>query len=227
VSKNLKLSIALVGAALAFLGGFAVSTGEDDPAPPETASERDEWLVRPDSPRLTEGGDAVFVEFLDFECEACGAIYPTIEELKDTYGDQVTFVVRHMPLHVSSVNAARAAEAAGAQGEFEAMYDLLFQRPTERGHQDTPEEARFFDDAEEIGLDMEDRAHRGPRLHPHMQHQPDPVLRLGHWSTLPLGEWTSECRLDRPPGPVTGPHPRPKPSASPTRSSASPASPSS
>ncbi|WP_420197541.1 DsbA family protein, partial [Dietzia maris] len=69
-------------------------------------------LVREDSPRLSEGGDAVFVEFLDFECEACIALYPTIEDLREQYGDRVTFVVRHMPLHDNSMAAALAAEAA-------------------------------------------------------------------------------------------------------------------
>ena len=155
MNKNIKLSLALVAAAIVVVIVAAVGSDDEDPAPPETAMERDDRLVRPDSPRLAEGPDAVFVEFLDFECEACGAIYPTIEELKDTYGDRVTFVIRYMPLHTSSVNAARAAEAAGAQGEFEAMYDLLFQRQSEWGHQETPEEDRFFAYAEELGLDMD------------------------------------------------------------------------
>ena len=155
MSKNLKLSLALIAVAVLAVLGVALLSGDDDPEAPETANERDELLVRPDSPRLTEGSDATFVEFLDFECEACGALYPTIEDLKETYGDRVTFVVRYMPLHTSSVNAARAAEAAGAQGEFEAMYDVLFERQAEWGHQDTPEEERFFAYAEELGLDME------------------------------------------------------------------------
>lgn len=155
MSKNLKLSLALIAVAVIALLGFAALSGDDEPDVPDTATERDELLVRPDSPRLTDGPDATFVEFLDFECESCGALYPTIEELKDTYGDQVTFVVRYMPLHTSSVNASRAAEAASAQGEFEAMYDLLFQRQAEWGHQSEPEEDLFFDYAEELGLDME------------------------------------------------------------------------
>lgn len=155
MNKNIKISLALVAAAVIAVVGFAALTGEDEPAAPETAAERDERLVRPDSPRLTDGPDATFVEFLDFECEACGALYPVIEDLKDTYGDEITFVVRHMPLHTSSENAARAAEAAGAQGEFEAMYDVLFQRQAEWGHQSSPQEDVFFDYADEVGLDMD------------------------------------------------------------------------
>jgi protein-disulfide isomerase len=155
VGENLKISIALVVAAGAALLGFAALTGGDEPDAPKSDRERRELLVRPDSQRLNDGPDATFVEFLDFECEACGALYPTIEELRDTYGDRVSFVVRYLPLHTSSVNAARAAEAGAAQGEFEAMYDLLFQPQDQWGHQDSPEEPRFFDYAEELGLDMD------------------------------------------------------------------------
>ena len=153
MNKNVKWSLVVIAIAVAaVLIAAAVSGG--DPEAPKTASERDERLVRSDSPRLTNGTKATFVEFLDFECEACGALYPTIENLKARYGDRVAFVVRYMPLHVSSMNAARAAEAAGVQGKYEAMYDVLFQKQAEWGHQNSPEEAKFFGYAQQLGLDM-------------------------------------------------------------------------
>lgn len=154
MSKNLKLSLALVAAAFAVLLGFAVFSGDDDGDQAASGTERALLLVRPDSQRLSAGTTATFVEYLDFECESCGAIYPTIERLKADYGDKVAFVIRYMPLHVSSVNAARAAEAAGEQGKFEAMYDVLFQRQADWGHKEQPEEAKFFGYAAELGLDM-------------------------------------------------------------------------
>ena len=156
MSRNTKLSIGLVLAAVVVLVVVAaVTSGDDEPDAPESAAEQDRLLVRPDSQRLTDGPDATFVEFLDFECEACGALYPTMEQLEETYGDRVTFVVRYMPLHASSVNAAKAAEAAAAQGQFAAMYDMLFQRQTEWAEQQQPEVDRFFQYAEELGLDMD------------------------------------------------------------------------
>lgn len=164
MTRNAKISVGLVIVAIVGVLVFARLSGQDDPAPsadgPNAPSDAatggpSALLVRPDSQRLSTGTDATFVEFLDFECEACGALYPTIEDLRETYGDRVAFVVRYMPLHVSSVNAAKAAEAAAAQGKFEEMYDLLFQRQKEWGHQDDPEEQRFFDYADELGLDME------------------------------------------------------------------------
>lgn len=155
----MKLSIAMVGAAALVLVGFLIFTGgEDEPSPEATptGTENAELLVRDDSPRLSEGSEAVFVEFLDFECEACLALYPVIEDLREEYGDRVTFVVRHMPLHDNSVNAALAAEAAAEQGEFEAMYHRLFETvEDEWGHQEASQREAFFGYAEELGLDMD------------------------------------------------------------------------
>ena len=73
-------------------------------------------VVRQDSHVLDEAGEGapVLVEFLDFECEACGAAYPIIEQLREEYAGEVTFVARYFPLpgHFNSERAARAAAAA-------------------------------------------------------------------------------------------------------------------
>lgn len=154
----MKLSVAMIGVAALVLVGFLIFTGGDDEPAPEAAptAGNAELLVREDSPRLSEGDEAVFVEFLDFECEACLALYPVIEDLREEYGDRVTFVVRHMPLHGNSVNAALAAEAAAEQGEFEAMYHRLFETAEQEwGHQEPSQRETFFGYAEDLGLDME------------------------------------------------------------------------
>ncbi|MBX9243832.1 thioredoxin domain-containing protein [Actinotalea ferrariae] len=154
MSRSLRLSLILVGlAVLALVVAVVVTRPQSSPSSDSGAGEQGE-LVRPDSPRLTEGSEVQLVEFLDFECESCGAIYPYTEDLKARYGDRFEFVVRYMPLHVSSVNAALAAEAAGAQGSYEEMYDVLFERQAQWGHQQTAQREVFFDYAEELGLDM-------------------------------------------------------------------------
>lgn len=156
MSKNLKLSAMLIALVVVVIAGLLFFGGRDN-ATPESAAGNTipvERLVREDSHRLSEGTDAKFVEFLDFECESCIALYPTIEELREEYGDRVSFVVRHMPLHANSVNAALAAEAAGEQGHFDQMYQKLFETDEEWGHQPTSQEATFFGYAEEMGLDM-------------------------------------------------------------------------
>lgn len=82
--------------------------------------------VRADSHVLDEGGtDAVtVVEFLDFECPSCGAFYPIVEDLREKYDGEITYIVRYFPLpgHINSTQAALAAEAAAQQGRFEDMY---------------------------------------------------------------------------------------------------------
>ena len=156
MSKNLKISLFLVVAAVAL--AFVAANASDDGGRVEASdAAAAETVVRPDSNVLSEGSsDVTFVEFLDFECEACGAAYPAVEQLRERYGDEVTFVVRHFPLHGNSEAAARAAEAAAAQGEFEAMYQRLFETQTEWSHSESSQEDVFFGYAEDLGLDMEE-----------------------------------------------------------------------
>jgi protein-disulfide isomerase len=155
MSRNVKVSLGLVLAAVVAVLATAAATGQGD-SNGDTAAGDGVAMVRPDSWRLSEGSsDAVFVEFLDFECEACRAAFPAVENLRAEYGGRVTFVVRNFPLHNNSVAAARAAEAASAQGEFEAMYVKLFETQTEWGERTESQEDVFFGYAEELGLDMD------------------------------------------------------------------------
>ena len=114
--------------------------------------------VREDSHRLTdpESSTVTFVEFLDFECEACGAAFPYVEQLRAEYGDRVTFVMRYFPLpsHFNSTNAAVAAEAAARQSQLEAMYQKLFESQSEWGEKQDSQAPLFRTYAEELGLDM-------------------------------------------------------------------------
>jgi len=69
------------------------------------------------------------IEFTDFQCAACGAMYPVIEDVLKSYGSRVRFVIRNFPLtrlHENAMRAAQAAEAAKAQGKFWEYIDLLF-----------------------------------------------------------------------------------------------------
>lgn len=122
----------------------------DDGALPGTRSDShvlDE--VGPDAPTL--------VEFLDFECEACGAFYPYVEEIREQYAGEINYVVRYFPIpnHFNSVNAAVAVEAASQQDRFEEMYDRMFETQAEWGEGSTSEAERFRGYAEELGLDMD------------------------------------------------------------------------
>lgn len=138
--------------------GYFVTQSSNAPDPtPETASQAE--VVREDSQILSQAEDeqAVLVEFLDFECEACAAAYPLVEELRAEYGENVTFVHRYFPLpgHPNSMTAAIAAEAAAQQDAYEPMYQQLFETQTEWGHNAEDQSEVFRGYAEELDLDMD------------------------------------------------------------------------
>jgi Na+/H+ antiporter NhaA len=90
------------------------------------------------------------IEFGDFQCPHCGRAEPVVRRLlADT---DVRYVWRHLPLpdvHPQAQLAAEAAEAAGAQGAFWEMHDLLL------AHQDDLRLADLLGYAAELGLDVE------------------------------------------------------------------------
>ena len=67
-------------------------------------------------------------EFGDFECPPCGLLSPVLEQLEKEYGERLRVIFRELPLpiHKHALDAARAAEAAGLQGRFWEMHDLLY-----------------------------------------------------------------------------------------------------
>ncbi|MFD4295424.1 DsbA family protein [Rhodococcus sp. NPDC058505] len=161
MNRGVRISLALVAvfavavAAVLWLGR---SGGDSAPAAADVADVGAAAVVRPDSHRITSApeGSPVFVEFLDFECEACGAVYPAIEELRAEYGDRVTFVVRHFPMpgHANAEPASRAVEAAAQQGRFEQMYQRMFETQMTWGEQRVPKDDVFRGFAAELGLDL-------------------------------------------------------------------------
>lgn len=69
------------------------------------------------------------VEYADFQCEDSRAAYPILKRLREEHADRLRFVFRHLPLtdeHVFALDAAKAAEAAGALGKFWPMHDALY-----------------------------------------------------------------------------------------------------
>jgi protein-disulfide isomerase len=73
------------------------------------------------------------IEFTDFQCSACGAMYPIVEEALKPYGNRVRFVIRNFPLtsvHPNAFRAAQAAEAAKVQGKFWEYIDIMFKNQT-------------------------------------------------------------------------------------------------
>lgn len=90
------------------------------------------------------------IEFTDFQCSACGAMYPVLEEVLKSYGNRVYFEIRNFPLtslHANAFRAAQAAAAANAQGKFWEYIDFLFK------HQNSLDDESLKKYATQAGLD--------------------------------------------------------------------------
>lgn len=112
-------------------------------------------LVESDSYRLGPSSAPVtLVEFLDPECESCRAMHPTVKRVVAEYGQDVQLVVRYFPLHSNSVQAAKALEAAGLQGKYWELMDILFEKQPEWGEKKQPQTDLFRSYARSLGLDM-------------------------------------------------------------------------
>ncbi|MGF6833080.1 protein-disulfide isomerase [Paenarthrobacter sp. TE4293] len=149
------LLAAVVGAGVIWYAQLIANT----PAPAAPPASADAQLVREDSHRVTSPAaeKAQLVEFLDFECESCRAAEPLLTELKDEYGDRVTFVHRYYPLpgHRNSGTAALAVEAAAQQGKYEQMAAKLFETQPQWGEKQDSQAPLFRTYAEELALDMD------------------------------------------------------------------------
>ena len=96
------------------------------------------------------------IEYGDFECPACAAYAPIFKQLVVDYGDRVLFVFRNYPLpqHPSAKPAAYAAGAAGLQGKFWEIHDMLFENQKEWSSYSNAKEI-FIKYAQSLNLDVE------------------------------------------------------------------------
>jgi Na+/H+ antiporter NhaA len=111
--------------------------------------------------RGSEDAPVTFVEYGDYQCPYCGLAEVIIRELLDSFGDDLRYVWRNLPLndvHPNAQLAAEAAEAAGPQGKFWEMHDKLIT------HQDELSPRDLYRYAQELGLDM-DRFREDMRRH--------------------------------------------------------------
>jgi protein-disulfide isomerase len=69
------------------------------------------------------------VEFSDFQCPYCARLDPTLKKVLKAYPNDVKLVYKDFPLsfHQNARNAAKAARAAGEQGKYWEMHDLIFE----------------------------------------------------------------------------------------------------
>ncbi len=99
----------------------------------------------------------VLEEFADYQCPTCGAMHPVMNEVNAFYGSRIKFIYRNFPLvqmHKNAYEAAVSGEAAGLQGKFWEMQNLIFQNQRVWSNVDAVKPI-FEGYAQTIGLDVE------------------------------------------------------------------------
>jgi protein-disulfide isomerase len=100
------------------------------------------------------------IEYGDFECPACGAYFPLMQQLLANFSSTVLFAFRNFPLYTIHPDAgisAQAAEAAGSQGKYWPMHDLLYEdQATWTDAAASSVVSEFFDGyASQLGLNVD------------------------------------------------------------------------
>lgn len=136
---------------IAIIGGLVFATKSKNNTTPNVGN------TQPTNLTTGKGTSGVtLVEYGDFQCPVCGSFFPIVQQVKEKYGDQVTFQFRNFPLseiHPNAVIAARAALAADKQGKFWEFHDLLYTNQSTWSSSKTPE--KFFESyAEQLSLDV-------------------------------------------------------------------------
>lgn len=172
----MKTGAAFIGfmfsAAVGFAVGYTVKLGQDGaekggetpppevgragkapPAPGAGAPAGDIYNV-PVGNAYQKGPDdalVTIIEFSDFQCPFCQRVLPTLERIRQTYGEDVRIVFRHQPLpfHKQAPLASEYALAAGDQGKFWEMHDKLFENQKAL----MPADLERY--AKELGLDLD------------------------------------------------------------------------
>lgn len=151
----------LIGIAIAVVAGGVLLAIYFNPRPTEPGAPVDsQSLIRDTSHQTKQSSAKVnLVEFGDYQCPGCGAAHPILKQIVEQYkdNDNVNFVFRNFPLesiHPNAHIAAEAAEAAGKQGKFWEMHDLLYEKQADWSTLDDPS-AVFADYASTLGINVD------------------------------------------------------------------------
>ncbi len=131
MKRYLPFIIVIVVALLA-VGSGAMLYRAKRPAPAAGAKNSVASVNKPESDKLHIRGErnatVTLEEFGDFQCPPCATLSPLVDEIEREYRPRLRIVFRHFPLpmHTHAAEAAYAAEAAGRQGRFWEMHDLLY-----------------------------------------------------------------------------------------------------
>lgn len=131
--------------------GFFTKTSSPQVLSQEVEVLDNDWI------RGKRDAKVTLIEYGDFQCPACTNYEPILKELLQKFPSDLKLVYRHFPLssiHRNAYDASRASEAAGKQGKFWEMHDLLYQRQKDWEGSSNPKDV-FLGYARELGLDEE------------------------------------------------------------------------
>src|SRR5215212_6693393 len=155
------IGVVLVAVTAAVVLMSRPSTSNSTPAPNSNAAPTARVPAQPGAPnpyaRGTDTASVTLEEFSDFQCPACGGLEPGLRRvMKDYEGRGVRLIFRNYPLqmHKYAFLAARAAEAAGQQGKFWEMHDLIYDNQKEWSDSMEPR-VQFESYATRLGLDVQ------------------------------------------------------------------------
>lgn len=159
VDKKIVLIVTAVCAVLV-VGGIFLTSRPSNSNPQVVADTKTEQnVVSSDWSKGNANAPVTLVEYGDFQCPACAAYHSVVRQITSEIPDKVRFVYRHFPLtniHNKAWNAAKASEAAGKQGKFWEMYDLLFVNQTKWEGQSISEFNKTHEGyASQLGLNLE------------------------------------------------------------------------
>lgn len=125
-TSETKFFLGIIAATLAIIGAAVIIFSQS--SSPASAIPKAEIIGNASYSKGNASAAVYLVEFSDFQCPSCKLVKPIVDEVVETNKDKLLFVYRHFPLdqHQFAIKAALAAEAAGKQGKFWEMYDLLF-----------------------------------------------------------------------------------------------------
>ncbi len=147
-----KLFIWFLTAGIVIFAGFKAWKWVTAPTP-EVAGETTE-VSEGDWVKGNKEAKVILVEYGDFQCPACANFEPVLREELSKNGDKMRFVYRHFPLpqHKNAISSALAAEAAGIQGKFWEMHDMLYDKQVDWENASNAKDI-FTGYAKDLGLD--------------------------------------------------------------------------
>ena len=136
MKRFLPFAIIVIVLVAAIVGGWVVLRSSRNQANTGTPTPDPAGEVKGAEPphvRGRPGARVTLEEFGDFQCPTCGSYYVELKKIESEFGDNLKVIFRELPLlpmHEHALLAAQAAEAAGVQGKFWEMHDVLYENQT-------------------------------------------------------------------------------------------------